>query len=51
MKMKKMTGRNSDMTGNQKIILLIFIGYLLANAVFGIVGGRKQSASTGMSEE
>jgi sodium/pantothenate symporter len=50
MKMKK-AGRDNDMTGNQKIILLIFIGYLLANAIFGIVGGRKQSASTGMSEE
>lgn len=47
----KKTGRDNDMTGNQKIILLIFIGYLLANAIFGIVGGRKQSASTGMSEE
>ena len=39
------------MTGNQKIILMILIGYLLVNAVIGIIYSRKQSAMSSLSPE
>ncbi len=39
------------MTGNQKIILMILIGYLLLNAVIGIIYSRKQSAMSSLSPE
>ncbi len=39
------------MTTNQTIILVIFIGYLLFNAVIGIVFGRRQTAQTNASSE
>ena len=39
------------MTGNQKTILLILIGYLLINAVVGILYSRRQSSENAMSSE
>ncbi len=39
------------MTSNQKIILLIFIAYLLVNAAIGLIFGRKQTKDSTMSGE
>ena len=39
------------MTGNQKIILVIFIAYLLLNAVIGIVFSKKQGSESSLSNE
>ncbi len=39
------------MTGNQKIILIILIAYLILNTVIGIVFSKKQNAESNMSSE
>ena len=39
------------MTGNQKIILIILIAYLLLNTVIGILFSKKQNAESNLSSE
>lgn len=39
------------MTGNQKTILMILIGYLLVNAIVGILYSKKQSSESSLSSE
>ena len=39
------------MTGNQKTILFILIGYLLVNAIVGIFYSRRQSSENELSSE